>query len=311
MSVLTLTVNPALDKSSSIPNVLPDNKLYCKNIKYDPGGGGINVARVIQRLGGKVKAAFQSSGSSGKLLEELLQKEQIDFVNFDTNAWTRENFIVVDESTQKQYRFGMTGPTYLRHEWEACLDLIKGTDPLPEFLVLSGSLAPGIPDDFYARICHWAKEKEIKLVLDTAGTPLKKAIEVGAYLVKPNLGELSAFAGKNQISQAEQEEIALQLIAAYDIEMVVVSLGSRGAMMASADGIKYVTPPTIIAKSTVGAGDSMVAGMVWALTQGHEELDVIRYGVACGTAATMNVGTGLCRNEDVDEIFNWLRKNKH
>ncbi|MGB0524750.1 MAG: 1-phosphofructokinase family hexose kinase [Flammeovirgaceae bacterium] len=306
--ILTLTVNPALDKSSSVTQVVPDNKLQCRPPNYDPGGGGINVARVIKRLGGDPLALFQASGPAGNLLQSLLQEEGVNTTTYDTAAWTRENFVVVDESTKQQYRFGMQGPTYTIDEVQQCQQLVYETAKDLEFLVLSGSLAPGMPADFYADICRWAKNNGIKVILDTSGEALPEGLKEGVHLIKPNLRELSLLAGRESISGLEQEDIAMQFVQEGKAEIIVVSLGPRGAMMASKEGIHYVTPPTIVPKSTVGAGDSMVAGMTWALSNKLPLKTTLQYGVACGTAATMNEGTGLCKVEDIKLIYNWLVK---
>lgn len=165
-----------------------------------------------------------------------------------------------------------------------------------------------MPDSFYRSVCTWANQKGINVILDTSGTPLKEAVEEGVFLIKPNLRELSILAGKESIVGKEQEEMAMSLIESGNAKIVVVSLGARGAMMASREGIFYSTPPTVVKRSTVGAGDSMVAGVVWALSNNMQLTDVLNYGVACGTAATMNPGTELCLKTDIDNIFQWLQK---
>lgn len=303
MSIYTVTLNSALDKSTVSPVLVPDHKLTCSVPVYHPGGGGVNVARVLNRFNVDHLAIFQSSGPAGTMLRELLEEEKVNAQSFETENWTRENFIVVDKSTGLQYRFGMTGPEYSEAEVKDCFDLITNFKSSPDILVLSGSLPPGVPKTFYADVVKSAKQKGIKVIVDTDGAALIAALEEGVLLVKPNLKELGAMAGKESVTGKEQEEIALSLVNSGKSEYVIVSLGARGAMLASKSGIEYVTTPTVEQKSTVGAGDSMVAGMCYAISQNMSPRDILRYGVACGTAAVMNEGSKLCKIKDVNSLL--------
>lgn len=309
MKIVTLTVNAALDISTQVDKLVPEAKLRCEAPRYDPGGGGVNVARVIKRLGGDALAILQSSGSPGAKIEELLRQEGVPFLPVPTQEWTRESMTVLDKGNGLQYRFVLPGPTLTKPECEAFFDAIRKLPEQPAYMVASGSLPPGVPITFYADLAKLAKELGFKLIVDTSGPSLKAAVEAGVFMIKPNLKELSALTGKEEVVQAEQESMAQQLLESGKCEMVVVSLGARGAMLASAEGMEYVTPPTVTVRSTVGAGDSMVAGIVWALAQGWHHRKVLQYGVACGTATTMNEGTGLCQKVDVEMIFNILQQH--
>ncbi len=308
MKIVTLTVNAALDISTAVDKLVPEAKLRCEAPRYDPGGGGVNVARVVKRLGGEALAIMQSSGSPGAKMEQLLRAEGVPYQAVATQEWTRESVTVLDKGSGQQYRFVLPGPTLTHSECEAFFDAIRKLPELPAFVVASGSLPPGAPVTFYADLAHLARELGFKLIVDTSGPSLQAAVEAGVFMIKPNLKELSALTGKEEVVQEEQESMAKQLLESGKCEMVVVSLGARGAMLASAEGIAYATPPTVSVRSTVGAGDSMVAGMVWALAQGWSCREVLQYGVACGTATTMNEGTGLCQKADVEMIFNILQQ---
>lgn len=303
MSIYTVTLNPALDKSTVSPVIVADNKLRCSDPVYHPGGGGINVARVLHRFNADHLAIFQSSGPAGEMIEKLLKEEQVNALSFKTENWTRENFIVVDDSTGLQYRFGMNGPEFSNEETKSCFDLITNLERKPQILVLSGSLPPCVPDSFYADVVKWAKPQGIKVIVDTNGPALEKALEEGVLLIKPNIKELSDMAGKEHVTGKEQEQVALSIVESGKSEYVIVSLGARGAMLASKEGIEYVTTPTVEQKSTVGAGDSMVAGMSYAISKNMPPRDVLRYGVACGTAAVMNTGSKLCDIKDVNALL--------
>ena len=170
-------------------------------------------------------------------------------------------------------------------------------------LVLSGSLQDTVPADFYAKIAVDAKKKGVKVILDTVGKPFEEALKVGVYMIKPNLQELFDMAGYPDIVPGKYPEIARKMIADGKTEMMVISKGSQGASMVTKDDHFTVVPPATPCRSTVGAGDSMVGGIVLGLSQGLDFKKALELGVATGTAATMNTGTSLCKKEDVDQIL--------
>ncbi|PIF61519.1 MULTISPECIES: 1-phosphofructokinase family hexose kinase [unclassified Flavobacterium] len=305
--IVTLTVNPALDKSTHFKGLVPEQKIRCDEPRYDAGGGGINVSKAISRLGGSSLAVFTSGGPMGKMLEELVSKESVEFKAIEVKTWTRESFVAVDDNTNSQYRFGFTGGKISEEESKRILETIANFDL--KFLVASGSLNDGLSIDFYQKIAEIAKKSNAKLIVDTSGESLKKALEIGVYMIKPNVGELAKLIGVERLELEEVNEAAKQIIAKGGAEIVVVSLGPQGAVLVTKDSYDFVPAPNVAKKSTVGAGDSMVGGMVWALSQNKSLKEVIRWGVACGSAATMNEGTQLFKSEDAERLFEWL-KNK-
>jgi 6-phosphofructokinase 2 len=307
MKVLTLTLNPALDKSTSIEHLAPEHKLRCEPPKYEPGGGGINVARVLRRFGTEALALYQSGGPAGQIIQELLEQEKVPAQGVPTTTWTRENLMVSDRSNTLQYRFVMPGPTLTPIEYQQFLDAISNLPVKPDFVVASGSLPAGVPNDFYGSVTKLCNDLDIGTVLDTSGTALKAALGTGVELIKPNLKELANLFGKEEISAEQEEDLAMELVRSGQSELVAVSLGARGAMLASADGVIYGMPPSVKVLTTVGAGDSMVAGMVYALCQKMNLEEVLRYGVACGTAATIKPGTGLADPNDVERLRKLVR----
>ncbi|WP_057937785.1 1-phosphofructokinase family hexose kinase [Algoriphagus resistens] len=306
MKIATLTISPALDKSTTIDRLQPEKKLRCEEPSYEPGGGGINVSRAINILGGESLAIYAAGGPEGDQIEELLEKEGIIQHRIKTQKPTRENLLVMESSTGYHYRLGMPGSELSESELQQCLDAVHDLADDVEYLVASGSLPPGAPEDFYGQVAKIARDKNIKCIIDTSGKALLKAAESGVCIMKPNLSELSALAGKEKISGMEQEEIARKIINEGKAEILIVSLGARGAMLATKEILEYVVPPTVKQKSTVGAGDTMVGGIVLSLSRGDDIHDAIKWGVAAGTAATMTPGTELCRKEDVEEIFDWI-----
>ncbi|WP_028296137.1 1-phosphofructokinase family hexose kinase [Olivibacter sitiensis] len=307
--VLTITLNPAIDKSSTVNGIKPEKKLRCSAPKYEPGGGGINVARALARLDVAVDAFFTSGGGKGKLLESLLAQEQVGAIPLGVNAETRENFIVVDTTTEQQYRFGMPGEALTEEEVDEVYYVISKLSPFPEFVVISGSFPPGFPIGYMNRLIRLMKQKGAKIILDTSGDALREALQEGVFMVKPNLGELGKLVGRTSLDNRSSELAAKQLIEAGSTEMVVVSLGAQGAYVVTQDESHYILAPNVKRISTVGAGDSMVGGMVAVLAKGGGTLEMARMGVACGTAATMNAGTALFKKEDVDELYKWLARS--
>src|ERR1044071_8661990 len=186
--IVTLTLNPAIDKSTSVKSLVPDKKLKCSQPKYEPGGGGVNVSRAIKKLGGASTTIYLAGSYNGKFYEELLNKEGLDSVVVPVEGNTRKNMVVVDESNNQQYRFNMPGPVIKEEEWQKCLQMIEQSQGV-EYIVASGSLPDGIPVDIFAKLAAVSKKISAKLILDTSGEPLKNAVDDGVYMIKPNLGE--------------------------------------------------------------------------------------------------------------------------
>lgn len=301
-TIVTVTFSPCIDKSTSIPALIPEKKLRCSAPKLEPGGGGINVARAIKKLGGEATAIFPSGGYTGKFFNHLIELEAVTSVIISTAAETRENIIVLDESNNQQYRFGMPGTELLESEWQHCLQAVEDIHDI-SYIIASGSLPPGVPLNVYAMLAKISKSKRARYIVDTSGAALAEAADEGVFLLKPNLGELSSLAGVKHIAPEEVAAIGRSFIASGKCEAMVVSMGAAGAMLITADRTEKITPPSVARRSTVGAGDSMVAGITYYLSMQKPLLEAARYGVACGTAATMNPGTELCNKEDVDQIY--------
>lgn len=306
--VLTITLNPTIDKSSTVANIKPEKKLRCAAPKYEPGGGGINISRGIIRLGINSVALFPSGGRTGELLEKLLADENVSTLPVNIKAETRENFIVVDTSNNEQYRFGMPGEKLTAKETEAILTAIENLDPFPEIAAISGSLPPGVEPAYIRQLVKLLKSKGVKVVADTSGEALAEALKEGVYLLKPNIGELSRLSGRETLDNELADEAAKQLINEGKAEVIVVSMGPQGALLVTKDETVHIPAPSVKKLSTVGAGDSMVAGMVSVMAQGGSALQMARMGVACGSAATINPGTGLFNKEDADKLYKWLSR---
>ena len=303
--IITLTVNPSLDKSAQFSGLVAEQKIRCGTPRYDAGVGGINVSKAISRLGGQSLCVFTSGGSPGEKLEELVQQEGIAIKTIPTQNWTRENLVALDTITNAQYRFCFPGAAISEHEKESIILTIQ--ELKPKYLVASGSLSEGLSIDFYRHIATLAKVSGTKLIVDTSGEALQKVLEKGVYLVKPNIGELAKLIGVERLEIDEVAPAARKLIEKGSAEIVVVSLGAQGAVLVTATQTEFVAAPNVEKKSTVGAGDSMVGAMVWALSQNKSMKEVVQWGVACGSAATMNEGTQLFKLEDAKRLFGELQ----
>ena len=303
MQIITITPNPAIDISTSIGKLVPFTKMRCATARRDPGGGGINVARVINRLGGRVSAIYPAGGSSGDLLRRLLDREGVLSIAVGAAEETREDFTVFEESTSQQYRFVMPGGPLSEREWNACLNELANFDPPPNFVVASGSLPPGVPEDFYSRVARAAKQRGAKVLLDAAGPALQQALTEGVYLIKPNLREFCDVTGARRSDEEGLIEAGRDLIANERVNIIALTLGPRGAMLITRDRVLRAEALPIKMASVVGAGDSFLGAIIWSLARGDDLRTALSFGVAGGSAALLSPGTDLCRPEDVQRLM--------
>lgn len=300
--IITVTPNPAIDVSTSVGKMAPFAKLRCAPPRHDPGGGGINVARVVKRLGGEVAAIYPAGGATGQRLCRLMEREAVQSLAIPAAEETREDFTVFEETTKQQYRFVLPGAPLSEREWQECLRVLAGSKPRPRFVVASGSLPPGVPEDFFGRVARVAKTMGAKLIVDTSGPPLKAALQEGAYLIKPNLREFRELTGISSADDGALIDAGRDLIARGQVELIALSLGPRGALLIARDRALRAEGLPIKPASVVGAGDSFVGAMAWSLAHDTNLDAALRYGVAAGSAALLNPGTELCQSEDVRRL---------
>ena len=301
--IVTLTINPAIDIFVNVGHVEPTRKMRASAPKWDPGGGGINVARVAHRLGSTVAAIYPTGGAIGKLLYRLVEREGIPSLVTPSHVETRENFTAYEESTGEQYRFVLPGSALHRAEWEAVLDKLSTLTDKPKFVVASGSVPPSVPEDFFARVTRCASQLGAQSVIDTSGSALKAALAQGASIIKPNLAELSDLLETTLDTDKARIAACRKLTRDGHAKIVALTLGEQGALLVTGDRIFRSQPPAIDAVSTVGAGDSFLGGFVAALAAGKSLEHAFRVAVAAGSAAVMSPGTELCREEDVQRLL--------
>jgi 6-phosphofructokinase 2 len=300
--IITLTPNPAIDVSTSVAKMAPYTKLRGARPERHPGGGGINVARVVKRFGGAVTAIYPVGGVIGQYLHQLMDREAVSSLTIRTEDETREDFTVFEQATKQQYRIVLPGAELREPEWTACLAAVAGAKPAPEFIVASGSLPPGVPDDFFGKVARLAKKMNAKLIVDTAGAALKEALQEGVYLIKPNLREFKELTGTRATEDGALIEAGRSIINRGSVEIIAISMGPNGALLITRDHALRANGMKITPVSVVGAGDSFLGAMVWSLARNTNLDAALRYGVAAGSAALLNPGTELCRVADAERL---------
>jgi len=309
-SIVTVTINPAVDLTTRVDVVTPERKLRCADTRREPGGGGINVSRAIRRMGGASTAIHTAGGPTGAMFGGLLDDEGIDRRAVESEEWTRENVIVDEAGTDRQYRFCLPGPALREREWRAMLEAVERFEPAPDYLVASGSLSPDVPEDFYARLAAVAEQTGARFVLDTSGEPLRRGSEARVFLLKPNVRELGDLVGREIEGEGDQEEVVTSLVSEERAEVVVLSLGAAGVLVATGEELERIRSPAVPIASRVGAGDSMVAGIVLALAEGKSMREAILHGIAAGAAAVTTPGTELCRGADVRRVHAAMKRGR-
>jgi len=304
--IFTLTLSPSLDSATLTAQLYPEGKLRCSAPVFEPGGGGINVARAIVHLGGKATAIFPAGGATGEHLVSLLADEQVAVDTVESHDWTRQNLHVHVESTHEQYRFVMPGATLSEDEFRQLEEKVLAIES-GALLVISGSLPPGVKTERLTQLIRAAQQNGIRCIVDSSGEALSAALTLGNIeLVKPNQKELSALVNRDLSQPDDVRSAAEELVKSGKARRVVVSLGPQGALAVDETGSVQVVPTPMKSQSTVGAGDSMVGAMTLKLAQGASLREMTQYGVAAGSAATINHGTRLCSLDDTQKIFTYL-----
>jgi len=298
--IYTVTLNPALDRTLYVESLAPGQSTRIKREARYAGGKGIDVSRALREMGSDNVALGLVGGFDGKELEGrlLLAGVACRFTHIANE--TRTNIIIQDEPSGTETALLARGPEVQPSELMDFLDALEKS-PDMGFLVISGSLPPGLTPEVYSRMVTIGNERGARVVLDTAGDALRQAIHARPSVVKPNRSELAELAGKELADVHAISEYCAGLV--DRVETVLVSLGRDGIVMVTRRRTLHAKPPPVAVRSTVGAGDCAVAGFVHGLAIGESDTDALRRAVAAGTAATLNEGTGLCRCADIDTIL--------
>jgi 6-phosphofructokinase 2 len=301
--IVTLTMNPALDITTSTEIVMPTEKMRCAAARYDPGGGGINVARVAHTLGAAVTALFPAGGASGDMVSEMMYTARLPSRRIPIAEPTRESFTVNESNTERQYRFVLPGPTLSTGEQEECLSQLRSVATHADYVVASGSLPPNVAPDFYNRVADICARLGSRLIVDTSGSCLRHLTGGRVFLLKPSVRELRECVGRELADETEQVAAARDLIERGCAQIVLVSLGSRGALLVTTGEAQRYPAIKVPPGSGVGAGDAMIAGVTVGLGRGWPLSKSIRFGIAAGAAMLMTPGTATCTRADVERLF--------
>jgi 6-phosphofructokinase 2 len=259
----------------------------------------------MKRFGADVIAIYPAGGVLGELLRHLVDQEDVPALTVPIAEETREDFTVLEQSSARQYRFVLPGPHLTTEEWQTCLNASASLAESSRFVVASGSLPPGVPDDFYGRVAAVAKRSGAKVVIDTSGAPLRAAVNEGVYLIKPSLREFRELTGQPLERDPDCIATCRRLIDSGRVEIIALTLSDEGALLVTRDRVLRARTVPVPARpvSVVGAGDSFLGAMIWSLDRGQALDDAFRYGAAAGSAALLRPGTGLCRREDVERLL--------
>ena len=299
--IYTITLNPSVDQHITIPKLVKDDAIRALSSQQYPGGKGINVSRGLSLLGCGTKVFTVRGGCSGYILRDLLEKSEIGCAFVEVLGETRINVILTDLSDRSQTRVSLPGPEVGSTAMKAMMEKIAVADPRPHFWVLGGSLPPSSPPGTYANIIGYLKSKGEKCVLDADGDALEEGVKAKPFMIKPNEFELERLTGRKLKDDNQVFQAAAQLC--HDgVEIVAVTLGARGALVATRKECYRLEAPIVEVKSKVGAGDSFIAGFLVATVSGKSIQEAFVDAVAAGTAAVIHEGTQLYAREDFEKI---------
>lgn len=292
--IVTFTINPAIDVFGVTEEIFDDSKSRCEKASLLPGGGGINVARNIHRMGSSVTAVFPAGGLNGELLKKLVAADGTPFKAVDIADETRQNFAITEQKRRIMHHYVFPGPVLTEAEYTACHQALFSDQASPNYLVLSGSIPSRMPSDFYKKITQHANQLNIRVVLDTSGVALSESLFAGAYLAKLNRREFASLGYDEHVSVEELQKQMKDLVERGAVEVLIVTLNRGGAVLVSKCGEScYFAAPEVHIVSHVGAGDSFVSALVHQLNQGTPLKQATHYGVAAAAVTVQLEGNQL------------------
>ncbi len=304
--IATVTLNPSLDRILTVRGFSVGSTLAASGTEQVASGKGINVARVIKVLGGEVVATGLLGGSTGELMERRLREEGVRAAFVKIKGTTRSNLTILDPASKTETHLMEPGPKVDKKELGEFKRKFKKIMARSKFVALSGSLPPGVRQNFYAQLIRLAKAQGVRTVLDSRGKALVEGIKASPFMVKPNRAELEEIAGEKLPRRKDMIKVVRSLLD-KGIKIVALSLGRQGAVVANNESVWSVSPPEIKVVNSVGSGDALVAGLIYSFTKGAGMEEAIRLGMACATANALISGAGFCRKEAIEKFYPRIR----
>lgn len=300
--ILTLTFNPTVDAACEVDSVNATHKIRTRDESFHPGGGGINVARVIDRLGGRAKALYARGGVMGAVLDHLLDERNISREIVQIEGETRINNVIHEQASGLEYRFIAEGPVLKEAEWRACIAAAEQNEW--EWLVVSGSLPRGVPVRVYDELIALSKKRRGDIVIDTSGDGLQYVMQRGgATIIKPSQDEFEECTGEKYNTPEEIAAAAQALTRKGMSKAIAVTLGADGAVLATEDETICLPSPKVKTISASGAGDSFVGAALYVMAKGGTVEDAFKLGIAAGASTVMEKGTTLGALANIKQIF--------
>jgi 6-phosphofructokinase 2 len=299
--IVTLTINPAIDRIISVDRLAFEDRAYINSSRESAGGRGLNASCVIHSFGGQTVAVLTCGGRAGKRLEKLLCGcgFRVSMVPIENES--RTNLTVTDKHGLT-VNLNETGPVMQKPEVARVERAMREALAGASWMLVCGSVPPGVPASFYGKLIEMARQKRVRTLLHADGEVLRRGIEAGPTVVVPNQQEAERLLGRTLLTRTHYLEAAEQ-IRAMGAESVVLSLASRGAVGAYADGLIEAVPPRIDAVCPIGAGDALVAAYVWSMRRKPNPADALRWGVAAGTASARLAGMNFASLEQTEDIY--------
>lgn len=304
--ISTITLNPSIDQHILVDKLVKDDANRALSVTHFPGGKGVNVSHVIKELGGSACAYALIGGRVGEVWKGLADEAKISACSFLIKGETRINTILTDHRDHTQTRISAPGPRVNMKILNAFLKKLLSAHPMPRYWVLGGSLPPGLPSTAYRHLILALENAGASCVLDADNEALREGIKATPFMIKPNEYEMQRLMGRKMAETRDYARAAREIVK-QGVQLVVVSLGKRGALFISGTEQFFVNTPKVRVKSKVGAGDSLIGGFLWSLARNKDLKEAARMGVAASTSAVMTEGTRLCRRQDIPKLLPKIR----
>lgn len=305
--IVTVTLNPVLDRTLTVPRILFNEVSRAKTVHLDCGGKGFNVSRALRALGTDSVAMGFVGGATGRTLQQGLEDLGVETDLVPIAGETRTNIVVREQADSRYIKVNEAGPDVSEEEWERFLDRARTRARSDDTWVLSGTLPPGLPTDFYERLIELLRQQGARAFLDSSGEPFRLGCSASPYLVKPNASEAQEATGveikRSESGRATGALVAVEGFLDQGVELVALSLGEDGLLLANRQEAVWATPNPVVARNPTGAGDALLAGIIWAQTRGASFEEMARWGVAAGTASAADARVSAASREDVEAWY--------